>query len=60
MWKDKSKNYLRGNMTRMTEVKHDLIVRSTFVRLWTKTHFVVLLNESVILHVLHIRYQETR
>lgn len=47
----------------MTEVKHDLIARSAVVQLWTKTHFFVVLNsklESTILHVLHIKYQETR
>lgn len=62
MWKDKSDIYLHGNMTGMTEVKHDLMARSPVVQLRTKNAVLCFLrvNKSMILHVLHINYQETR
>lgn len=50
MWKDYSEIYLRGNMMGMTEVKHN---HNTF--LW-----FLIVTKSMILHVLHISYQETR
>lgn len=49
MWKDKSEIYLHGNMTGMTEVKHDLMARSPVVQvvqLWTKTLCFVFPNSK--------------